>query len=395
MHFIYQIKNNDCGFTAFKILCANVFKDKSFLFIPHPDKDDQPYSFKQLEEEGRKVDVILSSFKVNDKNELIKNKEWPLLLIIKGEDDEPHAVVAYRIGIKYIYYLDPLFGKKKMLINDFIFLWSGYGIKIDNKDDKVKYRYVEPVSISTKDKILSLFLNIIGALSLIAASFFITRDVYYVIPIILAGIFAICEMLGKAHNIKLCQNIDLQLYGEELSLKTRNNELYIKNVELIKKNLLSFYTSFVSNLISVAFICILFLLNGSLNIIYIIMSVMFSLLYESLLKPLINKYHYQINREENKIITSDTIDVEQLKSTYQKVYKVVNIELVIKYFFFFLLAIATLVIMSLSNVISLPYILFYLAGSYFLYNNLINIYEEEERNNQLNKEIILINDLKE
>ena len=45
-YFINQIKKKDCAFASLKILLANVYKKKDFLYVIQ-DKDDKSYSLKE------------------------------------------------------------------------------------------------------------------------------------------------------------------------------------------------------------------------------------------------------------------------------------------------------------------------------------------------------------
>ena len=46
-YFINQIKKKDCAFASLKILLANVYKKKDFLYVIQ-DKDDKSYSLKEI-----------------------------------------------------------------------------------------------------------------------------------------------------------------------------------------------------------------------------------------------------------------------------------------------------------------------------------------------------------
>ena len=91
MYYIPQITTNDCLFTAFKILLANVKKDEKYLYLQEDEKHG-PYSLLEIIEKGKAFGVELFGFEADDKKELKNCKSIPLILNIKVGTDSLHSV---------------------------------------------------------------------------------------------------------------------------------------------------------------------------------------------------------------------------------------------------------------------------------------------------------------
>ena len=68
-YFINQIKKKDCAFASLKILLANVYKKKDFLYVIQ-DKDDKSYSLKEIINEAKKYGVVLKGYKLEEISEM-------------------------------------------------------------------------------------------------------------------------------------------------------------------------------------------------------------------------------------------------------------------------------------------------------------------------------------
>lgn len=69
MYYIPQITTNDCLFTTFKILLANIKNDERYLYLPEDEKRG-PYSLFEIIEKGKTFGVELLGFEADDKKQL-------------------------------------------------------------------------------------------------------------------------------------------------------------------------------------------------------------------------------------------------------------------------------------------------------------------------------------
>ena len=127
MYYIPQITTNDCLFTAFKILLANVKNNEKYLYLQEDEKHGA-YSLLEIIEKGKTFGVDLFGFEADDKKDLKKCKNAPLILNINVGNQSLHSVYVYKVTEHNVYYLDSDAGKVKMSFDKFISQWNGTGL---------------------------------------------------------------------------------------------------------------------------------------------------------------------------------------------------------------------------------------------------------------------------
>ena len=107
------------------------------------------------------------------------NISLPIILHIVNEEDMFHYVVLNRVTDKHVYVFDPAKGNRKISINDFETLFTGFFIKIKPGENfqinkRTLSEYKKFINIISKQKSLffsSIFISIILAIFSILSSF--------------------------------------------------------------------------------------------------------------------------------------------------------------------------------------------------------------------------------
>ena len=113
MFFVSQVGPSDCAFTCLKILLANYHKDKNYLFL---DSKDEPYNYKEIIEIASEHHMKLTGIKVTSADELLKSKDFPLIVTLEKEKGIKHSVLILGVTRKYAKIFDPAVGKRRILL---------------------------------------------------------------------------------------------------------------------------------------------------------------------------------------------------------------------------------------------------------------------------------------
>ena len=122
-YYIRQLGECDCGIASLKMLLANVYQNKDFLFYPQKNFNES-YTLAELMKIARNEGVDLSAYRVIDKNEIYKLKNKQLLVIL-DEKSSLHACHVKKINRQSIVLNDPKRGTIKIKMKEFIKLWNG------------------------------------------------------------------------------------------------------------------------------------------------------------------------------------------------------------------------------------------------------------------------------
>ena len=66
MFYISQLNESDCGFASLKMLLANLYQERDYLFIKQ-DEEHGPYSYFDLIKIAQNYNVTLEGFKFKNK----------------------------------------------------------------------------------------------------------------------------------------------------------------------------------------------------------------------------------------------------------------------------------------------------------------------------------------
>jgi predicted double-glycine peptidase len=122
---IYQGDEEGCGLACLRMLLSLVSHQKNYRYLTlegHP-----PYSLEQLKKAAGKEGLTLVFKRVESKDNLYQNSNWPLLLLL-GEEADSHCVLARKCRRDKILINDPANGEKWVKKEILYSKWNGiYG----------------------------------------------------------------------------------------------------------------------------------------------------------------------------------------------------------------------------------------------------------------------------
>lgn len=389
MFFIQQTSDHDCGFTCLKILLANTHHDQNYLFLPSPFKEDENVSFLSLIKEAELYQTTLSPLKATNKEELSSNVEVPFIARLNF-DNVFHAVYVYKIGKKYVYYFDPSKGKKKLMIDEFIYLWTGELIAI-KEANKYKCPTPKPRFMKLSEQIISIIISLISVLSAVVAVYFINKESYIYLPIIFFSLMLISELIQKKYSLYIMKRIDNRV--EEIVGDIKNKDYYgfYSTYEAYKKYLLINNISFFSSFCIFLLISLVFIINDKMNFIYIVLNLLLAITYALIVKPMLNEDESIIKEYEARVKkTSDKAEaLNYMKEARSKAYRYADKHYAYKYVSIALQVILTFIMMMYNELVSITYIICYTVLQFYLYENVISILVKSDefykQDNLLNK----------
>ena len=378
MYYIPQITTNDCLFTAFKILLANVKKDEKYLYLQEDEKHG-PYSLLEIIEKGKAFGVELFGFEADDKKELKNCKSIPLILNIKVGTDSLHSVYVYKVTEHHVYYLDSDAGKIKMSFEKFVSRWDGKGLmtRTVNKVDNAP----EPIVMPVKRNLLANLFQLLSAICFVFGLFFIDGKSNLFIPIGLIAGGAILEIFTKVIQIKDMKRFDKQTNAYLEKVKSKNYLEFLPRREKLKLSVFSLKNNFMFYLLSCLFVIFIILLNNPLNIVCVVMPIILAIIQCVFIRPLEKKKNIEIellevkfSKEKSNTNASKTLH-EIEKESYGFSYSILG-KNAIGIVLFFVSAFLTLKALDAFDLINIFFLVF---TEIFLYQNLLPLFTYETR----------------
>ena len=367
MFYILQEEKNDCGFTCLKSLLATVNKDSHYLYLANPKEEGEVYSFYDLIEYTDKMGFKLEAYNVTDKENIeLKNKQP--ILVSTNLVNRAHMVMVYKISKRYVYYLDPSIGKKKMKKEEFISIWDGRALVLENFEMKKCKERRKPL-INKKEEVLMDILEILACLSITSGLLFIGEQYPFFLPIIMFSLFAIFEILLRSYMIHVFNNIDKRTYNDSLKVKEGRFKEFYTTLEEDKRYEVSINLSSIYAVMSVIVISLILASHGGYSLYYLLFSMLFALIEVLFIEPYMARKNQEIQELENNITDGDLGLVHII---HQKAYRFAKITLLYRYVVFGMTLLGIVLIMALSGVISISYIIFYLCLNVFFYKSLVS-----------------------
>ena len=366
-YFIQQIKEKDCGFACLKILMANVHKNKDYLYYPQ-DIDDHSYSLAELIKIARDEKITLKAYRFIKKSEIKNEKIFPILTVCKA-NQKLHMVVLYKIRKNNFYIFDPIKGKIKLKERDFYEIWTGEAL-INLGVEKNKY-HAKKINIKETAFILgSSIVQVISFGALATGLYFINDKISFIIPILLFLAYFLFELLYKQVSIIGMKFFDKKVYKNLESTQRMPNKFF-EDISFYKTLFFSTPIQLISIGLSIVLFVILLGLNSYLNLINIGLVLVINLFMNFGLKM------YQERRKNDSYLGFLSIDysenqnIRKLKVLNDITYKSIDALNLKNYVILFLIITLCLFYASLTNNVSINFVLFHVF-SYFFLNELLN-----------------------
>lgn len=376
MHFISQIGEHDCGFACLAMLLANYHHDKNYLFLKH---EDRQYSFKELIDEAKKYNTELKGVKISDPFELTNNEVYPIIVVIKLDDGALHSVLLLKANTKKVVYYDPAYGKVVESFIDFTSKWTKNAL-IVTKYQKTTCDTKPESFIAKRDKITLPIFQLLSGVSLLIATFFMDREVAMYLPIIFFVLFFVFELLFRDNLIKAMRRMDTIIEDHDVDIpKEKYHDLFVATEKYRAKALTRVPEIINASLIS-AFLVFILLINSRMNAVYVILVIFLAVIECLVFNPFINQKALEVDKQERTLYRVDSISEYHIlaRSTRESAYKIGQYRTVYTYVSIGVLLFTSILLMAISNVVSLTYIVFYLCVCLFLRMNIIKVFSFEE-----------------
>lgn len=141
---IKQTDKNDCGFACIATILKKYKIDFNIFELKEKCKlSSNGMKVKNIKNIFNQYNFSTKIFKATSDDELFKNNNFPFITSIVVDNSYTHFIVVYKITKKYIIFSDPATKIEKMLIRDFLLMWTGL----------ILFPYPQnAINISTKDK---------------------------------------------------------------------------------------------------------------------------------------------------------------------------------------------------------------------------------------------------
>lgn len=308
MFYISQIKDDDCGFASLKMLLADIFKSEDYLYLKQ-DEEHGPYNYFELIDIAKEYGVVLSGVKAIEKENFGQWDHYPFITTI-SVNENLHAVMVSKKKGKKIYVLDPARGPMWMKIDDFIKIWDGTILKIDevaectDKPENVLKKFDN----LKKYKFTLQFVQLMVSIFFLFFLFFLGSSLPEYVSIIFFCLYLVGEIIFRHIILKLTSDFDNIVLNELTSLP-KDNYLFINRLNDYKQNFLTSKISIISNIILVSSLIFMMVFNGLLNAIIVFAVIILCLIDSFIIKPYLAQEEKEIARKETLIFKSDNLGV--------------------------------------------------------------------------------------
>ncbi len=361
-YFCYQGNDHDCGFASLKMLLATINKNKSFLRLRNPFKN-QSYSFSNLIDIALQYGVTMSGYKcVNKDIDAIKPVSLALI-------DSNHLVLVNKLTTKFIYVNDPDKGKLKLRLNEFKSRWSGELLEVDSF---IPYYLSIPkiTIISPISNVISYFLSTLGVASLVIGLYFVKSDSFIFIPLILLTIFMIIELVENWYLIKIINNFDNRYIPLYFNSENSCQESY-KTYSNFKANYFSIYRKLFATFLLSAIIVVSLIINDAHNCVMILSLLLIIIIEKMLFYKRDCKKKIEITHLESLALTDPNSNpINDIKNICSKSSKFALNFSIRKCINTFIVLIICFLLMLFAGEVSTNYILFHFGLYYILLTNL-------------------------
>ncbi len=376
MYFISQIGEQDCAFACLKMMLANYHHDKNYLYLPLPKDNTQTYNFQEIVNIGKKYNLIMQGVKITDPNELLTCKEFPLITVLKRRKGEKHTVLVLGANAKYVKVFDPESGKRKIRTEIFMSEWTSHALKVVEVN-KTKCPVIFPNFISKRDKIILPILQLLSGVGLLLGTYFISEDKKFYLPVIFFSVFLIFEILFRSNLVGAMKRMDNNIFEYGFRKQNRNYKEIYRIIEQYRHISLSIVPGFIYSSLIAIFITAILIMNGLINIVYVLLPFALAAINVFLYKPHFKNRNIEICEKEKEIEDVENDYQFKMKSSeaHSQAFDIGLNHSLYTYLEVSSLLLTIILTMTISKNINVTYVVFYLCISVFLKNTFEKILE--------------------
>lgn len=381
-YFIRQIGEKDCAITSLKILLANIYKRKDFLFYPQANINEA-LSLKDVIRIAKNEGVVLGAYRLKNKNEIKELKHKKSLIVIKRRNIL-HLVYLKNIKRRGVVILDPKIGKVFMKYQDFFEIWNGEvleTVKVNGSNFNIKKKRIIPLY----KEILMIAFQIFTYSLFLCGLYFINNTVDFLIPLVLFISFIFSLLLFNYLLINFMKKIDNDLFKGIYRSEGNLKEKYLKITKL-KTLIFTSPLELISSILLVTFSLIILGINSYLSLII----AFFVLFIQFLLKVISSSYldyrkNYIENCENNLFLSENEENaLSNFKVLNDEVYKFITLNNLKKFLLILIIIVGCLFLCSFEKEISLNYLLFHVFAIYYISSNFDKILDFNKNYEELN-----------
>ena len=383
-YFIPQVEESDCGFACLKMMVATLYENENALYIKH-DENHGPYSFKELKDKGGEYGISLDGIEVQNKR-MIKDMRMPFIALIKKKNDLYHYVLVTEVKYGFVKFLDPSEGESVLSLKSFFLTWTGNSLIISDfeKNEDVDFQHYD--QIKRRINVPAVIFQFLSAIFLVIAIFFIDEKTKIYIPILFFSLAFISEILLRLFLVKELEKMD-ESYLNRISVDKKKFYDFYLRLEEYKKESISSKMNVIFSFIVIIFITFVTLLNNIYNAFLILIPLFIVIIDTKIVETSIKEKDELINIDEKELANLKTVD--QLKSQINKIhlrgYKLAKGMLLKRYIYLAIILLVALLTTVFNETFSLPYVVFYFAIGYMIYEQFDNFIKYPEKKKSLLK----------
>jgi predicted double-glycine peptidase len=393
-YFTFQGNDHDCGFAALKMLLCYAHHDRSYLRLAKTNDKQGLYSYRDLVEIGATHGVIITAYKLLDKNEIIFNKRWPILVSLINKNGGLHLVLLRKIKRGRVYIDDPIKGGIVEQLNSFLKRWDGSFLQIYKKSPALKPKKERPI-VEIKYLVALCLLQSFSAFFALLGFAFVNQQNYFVFPLIFFSLFAIGEVIFRRFQLEVLARFDnnylVRTYDED-KMKRKHNFMKFHD---FKKNYFLFPQVLISSLIISFFVLMVLLFNDLLHLAFL-----GTLITLAFLELVVSQRFTKSNVKTLERIESETLEEDRpfsdILSNYKKMSQlslyIAKCSATKKYISLFVICALALTYAAISGEATLNYFLFHFFIYLLFYENISRLFNSFLHINDLRRKMAAFKD---
>jgi len=300
-YFVFQGNDHDCGFAALKMLLSRVHRSASYLDIPKPAQKRGYFSYRDLIDLAAAHGVRLVAYTLFDKSELVIVDGLPILAAIKTSSTNVHMIVIIKITRRKIIADDPARGRIVYRRHDFVKIWDGTFIKVEEVKAEAKSKRA-PALLPRGRKATLAALQILSSTFVLTSFFFVSSEVYFVMPLLFFVLFIISELVYRRYLFCAMEGFDAKYLLSTYDIdKDKMRERYLRYHAFKQGFFISPQTIVVAS-IATLFTAFLLVYNDWRHLFFLASVLLYSSLDASILERSTDKRRRELERLEEGIL---------------------------------------------------------------------------------------------
>ena len=352
------------------MLIAHLYENQNALFIKQ-DEAKGAYSLKALCDLALTYGITLKGEEVDEKEE-IKNARFPFIALMQESEEVFHYVLVTKVKWGSVYYSDPKEGECSISKKSFFKTWTGTALEVEDFQ-KVDAEFNVKLPVNKDKGIGTMLFQLISAVLLVLGVFFIDQTTKIYIPIIFLFGALLSEILLRVFLIKRMEKLD-DTYINQVNVEKKRFFSFYERYEDYKKQSITSKMNLIFSLVIIMFTVIVVLINNIYNAFIVLLPLFLALIDVKYTQPSLEKIKELIGRKERELNVTKNVDLSMstLSEIHSLTYRYARKVLLRKYIHLFMCLLLSLLTTVFNETFSLPYVIFYFAITYMLFEQYIN-----------------------